>query len=411
MPSGRSDPGLRLPATRVTRHTDPLEFIPVTFFRTSHTLTCAVRCSLIGALLLAWLPMWVQSAEVRIKDITRIEGIRTNQLVGLGLVTGLQGTGSKSPVTRKFALNFMQRFGMRIDPVVQANLENDTRQKTNNLSVVTVTADLPSFARPGSNIDVLVSTFDDATNLQGGQLIMTPLFGADGEVYAVASGPISIGGFSFSGEAAKVQKNHPTTGRIPNGAIVELETCTDVSPNGRMRLLLNQPDYETARRIAMAINTALPNSARALDEGTVEVSTLSIEMSISEFIGQVGQLLVTPDYPATVVINERTGTVIVGSQVRLSNVLITHSNLTVSTTESPQVSQPNPFAKGETTTVPRTEIEVFEENRPVTEVPETVTVGDLATALNSLGVTPRDLSAIFQQLKEAGALHATLEFK
>jgi flagellar P-ring protein precursor FlgI len=178
-----------------------------------------------------------------------------------------------------------------------------------------------------------------------------------------------------------------------------------------MRLLLNQPDYETARRIAIAINTAQPNSARALDEGTVEVSTLSIEMSISEFIGQMGQLLVVPDYPATVVINERTGTVIVGSQVRLSNVLITHSNLTVSTTESPQVSQPNPFAKGETTTVPRTEIEVFEENRPVTEVPETVTVGDLATALNSLGVTPRDLSAIFQQLKEAGALHATLEFK
>ncbi|MEZ5940737.1 MAG: flagellar basal body P-ring protein FlgI [Planctomycetaceae bacterium] len=350
------------------------------------------------------------AAEVRIKDITVVDGIRTNQILGMGLVTGLPGTGSKSPVTREFALNFMQRFGMRIDPLVRANLQNDTRQKTDNLSVVTVTADLPTFAREGTKIDVIVSTFDDAKNLQGGTLIMTPLVGADGEVYAVASGPISLGGFSASGQGATVQKNHPTTGRIPNGATVERETLNEVGIGGQVRLLLRQRDYETARRIAEAINKEFPLAARAVDEGTVEVLT-AFDMSTPDFLGHIGQIRVTPDFPAKVVINERTGTVIVGQHVRISNVLITHANLTVTTAESPQVSQPAPFSQGETETVPRTQIEVFEEAKPVTEIPETVTVGDLATALNALGVTPRDLSSIFQQLKESGALHADLEFK
>jgi flagellar P-ring protein precursor FlgI len=350
-------------------------------------------------------------AEVRIRDITHVEGIRSNQLVGMGLVTGLQGTGSKSPVTRKFALNFMQRFGMRIDPFVQANLENDTRQKTDNLSVVTVTAELPPFARPGSTLDVTVATFDDAASLQGGTLIMTPLFGADGEVYAVASGPVSLGGFSFGGEAARLQKNHPTTGRIPNGAIVELETFTQVDQGGVVRLLLNQPDFETARRIANSINRRYPLRAHPLDAATVCISTLAIEEPVTEFMANIGQLKVTPDVPARVVINERTGTVIVGHQVRLSAVLITHANLTISAAESPQVSQPAPFSEGETTIVPRTTIDAFEDIRPLTPLPDTASVGDLAVVLNALGVTPRDLSAIFQQLKESGALHAELEFK
>lgn len=351
------------------------------------------------------------AAEVRIKDITRVDGVRANQIMGVGLVTGLPGTGSKSPITRKFALNFLQRFGMRIDPLVQANLENDTRQKTNNLSVVTVTADLPAYARNGSTLDVLVSTFDDATSLQGGVLLMTPLIAADGEVYAVASGPISLGGFSFGGDAAKVQKNHPTTGRIPNGAIVERETITEVDVAGRIRLLLNQPDYETARRVAGAINIRFPLSAHVSDETAIEVMTIGTGLSTPELLGEIGQLTVTPDVPARVVINERTGTVIVGQHVRLSNVLITHANLTVTTAESPQVSQPAPFSQGQTTEVPRTQIDVYEDVRPVSELPSTTTVGDLAAALNSLGVTPRDLSSIFQQLKESGALHAELEFK
>lgn len=351
-------------------------------------------------------------ADVRIRDITTVSGVRKNQLVGMGLVTGLNGTGGKSPVTRRFALNMLQRFGVRSDPELRARIENDTAQKTDNISVVTVTADLDSFAKEGSRIDVLVSTFDDAQSLQGGQLIMTPLFGADGQVYAVASGPISIGGFSFSGTAARVQKNHPTTGRIPNGATVELETCTTLGEEGVIRLLLSNAGFETARRISKAINQVYPQSALAIDAATIEVIVpFALQPTVSDFIARVGNLTVVPDVPARVIINERTGTVIVGDHVQLSRVLITHSNLAVSTVESPVVSQPAPFSPGETAVVPRTDVIVEEENNPVSLIEATTTVGDLAQALNALGVSPRDLSSIFQQLKESGALHAELEFK
>lgn len=351
-------------------------------------------------------------AEVRIKDITDVEGVRTNQLVGMGLVTGLNGSGGKSPVTRRFAINFIQRFGMRFEPELRARLDIDTTQKTDNLSVVTVTADLPSFAKKGSRLDVLVSTFDDASSLMGGQLIMTPLFGADGEVYAVASGPVSIGGFSFQGSAASVQKNHPTTGRIPGGATIEAETCTPIGVGGTVRLLLKSPDFETARRIASAINQEVPDSAAALDAASVVILLPpEYQPHPTEFLGLIGNLRVVPDIPARVVINERTGTVIIGENVKISSVLITHANLTISTTEAPLVSQPAPFSGGETTTVDRTQIDVFEEKAPVSFVPQTATVGDLAQALNALGVAPRDLSSIFQQLKESGALHAEIEFR
>lgn len=351
-------------------------------------------------------------AGVRVSDVTNVSGVRKNQLVGMGLVTGLNGTGGKSPVTRRFALNMLQRFGVRSDPDLRARIELDTAQKTDNISVVTVTADLDSFAKPGARIDVLVSAFDDAQNLQGGQLIMTPLFGADGEVYAVASGPISTGGFSFSGTAAKVQKNHPTTGRIPNGATVELETCHDIGLNGRIQLLLNSPSYENSRRVSVAINKQFPQSATPLDAGTVDVIIpFALQPAVSDFIARVGSVTFNPDVPARVLINERTGTVIVGGDVQLSRVLITHANLAVSTVESPEVSQPAPFSEGETTVVPRTDVLVEEENSQVSVVGSTTTVGELAQALNSLGVSPRDLSSIFQQLKESGALHAEIEFK
>lgn len=351
-------------------------------------------------------------AGVRIRDLTTVSGVRKNQLVGMGLVTGLNGTGGKSPVTRRFALNMLQRFGVRSDPELRARIDNDTTQKTDNISVVTVTADLDSFSREGSRIDVLVSAFDDAESLQGGQLIMTPLFGADGEVYAVASGPISVGGFSFSGAAARVQKNHPTTGRIPNGAIVELETCTEIDRDGKIRLLLNSPGFETARRAAQAINSVFPQSAIAVDAATIDIIIpFSLQTTVSDFVARVGSLSIIPDVPARVVINERTGTVIVGDHVQLSRVLITHANLAVSTVEAPMVSQPAPFSQGQTTVVPRTEVLVEEENNPISLIEPTTTVGELAQALNALGVSPRDLSSIFQQLKESGALHAELEFK
>jgi len=350
--------------------------------------------------------------EVRIKDITTVEGVRVNQLVGMGLVTGLSGTGSKSPVTRQFAVNFMQRFGMRVEPNIRLQLQTDTTQKTNNLSVVTVTANLPAFARRGSQMDVLVSTFDDATSLEGGQLIMTPLFGADGQVYAVASGPLSTGGFSFGGDAATVQKNFPTTGRIPEGATVEEETVTQLGLDGTFRLLLRSHDFETARRIANAINAEEPGIATCLDAAAVNIMIPpQYRMNPAEFAGMLGNLHVVPDNIARIVINERTGTIIVGENVRISKVLITHANLAITTTEAEQVSQPNAFSNGETVVVPRTNMNVNEEDKRLTEVDSNTTVGELATALNALGVAPRDLSSILQQLKESGALHANLEFK
>lgn len=374
---------------------------------------------LVGACALSLTLSSTLLAEVRIKDVTTIDGVRANQLTGMGLVTGLSNTGGKSPTTREFSVNFLQRFGVRIDPAVRAALRNDTTLKTNNLSVVTVTADLPAFARPGARIDVIVSTFDDASSLNGGVLVMTPLIGADGQVYAVASGPISTGGFSFSGEASSVQKNHPTTGRIPNGGIVELETITHLGVNGCIQLLLKSPDFETSRRIATAINQAelLPDLpgfglAQAIDSNAVRVQVPpQFQGSETEFIGLLGSLSVQPDTIARVIINERTGTIIIGEHVRLSRVLINHANLAISTSESPEVSQPNPFSNGETKEVPRTQITVTEEKAPIFDVESTTSVGDLARALNALAVAPRDLSSILQQLKESGALHAEIEIK
>lgn len=365
-------------------------------------------------LLVAGSPVWAETVptDVRVKDITSVAGVRDNQLVGMGLVTGLNGTGGKNPSTRQFAMNMLQRFGLRADPEQRARLQNDTRLKTDNLSVVVVTANLPAFARKGSTLDVTVSAFDDATSLQGGQLVMTPLFAANDEVYAVASGPVSIGGFSFEGQAGSVQKNHPTTGRIAGGATVEAETCTPIGQQGVVQLLLQDPNYETASRIGQAINLVYPETARATDAGTVSVSVPQLHQSdIPAFLSLIGQLTVRPDVKARVVINERTGTVVIGTNVRLSQVLITHANLAVITSETPVVSQPAPFSEGQTVVVPRTDLEVIEEERPVSVIDRTATVGDLARALNALGVTPRDLSAIFQQLKASGALHAELTFQ
>lgn len=375
--------------------------------RVTFTLTIALLCCTITA------ESVTAQLKVRIKDITDIEGVRTNQLTGLGIVTGLNGTGGRSPVTRQFALNMLQQLGVRADPLTRAGIRDNTQERTDNLSVVSVTAELPSFARPGSRVDVLVSAFDDAESLQGGTLIATSLFGLDNKVYAVAAGPISIGGFSFSGAAASVQKNHPTSGRIPSGAIVEERVCAKpIGVDGTFNLMLRQWDYETCRRIVNSINQQWPNTAQILDASTMEVRIpAAYAANAPRFIGMVNSLQVSPDSVARVVINERTGTVVVGADVKLSRVAITHANLSVVTGETPIVSQPAPFSEGETTVVPRTQIDVVEEDSKVNVIGETATVGDLAKALNALGVTPRDLSAIFQQLDEAGALHAKLDMK
>jgi len=354
-----------------------------------------------------------QAADgVRIKDITSIQNVRINKLVGIGLVTGLNRTGGRNPVTRQFAQNFLQRMGLRADAALRQAVRDDTKERTDNLSVVTVTAEFPAFAKRGSRIDVTVSAFDDASSLQGGTLINTPLLGLDNEVYAIASGPVSIGGFSFRGNAASITKNHPTVGRVPNGGSVEQEIRLPIGEDGRIRLLLDDADYETAGRIASAIRTQGSTESHVIDPGTVEV-VLSFEqqLKMAMTIGRLRNLVVIPDTKARVVINERTGTIIIGSDVRLSNVGINHANLVVINTETPEAALPNPFAGGgQPVVLPRTDQQVVEEESPINVIPPQTTVGDVAAALNALGVTPRDLSSIFQQLKSAGALHAELEF-
>ncbi|MBX3436459.1 MAG: flagellar basal body P-ring protein FlgI [Planctomycetaceae bacterium] len=379
----------------------------------SWLLMSRVRSLIVVAITLVLLSMSAEraAAQVRIKDITTVSGVRENQLEGLGLVVGLNKTGGKNPETRQMALNLLQRSGLRADPFVRSQLRNDARFKTENMSVVTVRADLPAFARKGSRIDITVSAYDDAKSLAGGVLVMTPLFAVDGQVYALAAGPVSTGGFSVSGQSASVQKNHPTVGRIANGATVELETCTPIGVNGSIQLLLHDPDYETASRIGQAISLTYGAQVQVLDAGTVEaVIPPEYLDDIPVFLSLVGQLKIRPDSKAKVVINERTGTVVIGENVRLSASLVANGNLTVVTAESPEVSQPAPFSNGETKEVPRTDINVTEEKKPLSLLTETATVGDLAAALNALGVTPRDLSTIFQTLKASGALHAELEF-
>lgn len=350
--------------------------------------------------------------DVRIKDITFVDGQLSHTLTGMGLVAGLNGTGGTIPQTREFASNMLLRYGNRMDPILRELVRTDNQFKTDSLSVVIVTATVPEFASPGTPFDVTVSAFDDAESLLGGVLVLTPLSAIDGEVYATATGNISTGGFAFGGDAASAQQNHPTTGKIPNGGTIQKAFC-QVKPNSmrRFRLSLNHPDLETAGRIAFAINEVLPKSAVVITPGMVEVRLpQDFEISGTDFLSQVQQLRVKVDTAARVVINERTGTVVFGENVKISQVAITHANLTILTSETPEVSQPNEFSDGETVVLPRTNVEVFEEDSRLQVFPETTSVGDLVQALNSLGVTPRDLSSIFQQLKAAGKLHAHLEF-
>lgn len=363
--------------------------------------------------LLAITMVFSQAAEaqlpVRIKDLTTVEGFRTNRLEGYGLVAGLAGTGGKSPLTRQALQNFMIRNGIRADSQQRLNIVNDTRQKTDNVAVVAVTAEVPAFARPGSAVDVTVACIDDASSLQGGQLLPTVLFGIDGKPYGMAAGNVSVGGFSFGGDAATVQKNHPTLGRIPAGLTLEEPIAMRVADRGLLRLILRAPDFATASRIERAINRRFPLTARAADPATVELVMPGDRLAnVSRFISEIGELRVQPDARARVIINERTGTVIAGHNVRIGRVALTHANLAIVTTETPQVSQPAPFSDGQTTTVPRSDVSVTEEANPITVIDGTATVGELATALNALGVAPRDLSSIFQTLRSAGALHADI---
>jgi flagellar P-ring protein precursor FlgI len=366
-----------------------------------------LRSTLLLALAVWLLAAPIATAEVRIKDITDVEGARNNQLFGFGLVTGLAGTGSRSLFTQQVAVDMLQR--LNVTSTIFSQLPSDNVIRSTTISAVMVTAEIGPFVRPGQRLDVTVSSMDDATSLQGGTLILTPLRGADNEIYAVAQGQLSIGGFIASGQAASVQKNHPTVGRIPGGALVEKESLGEVLCRGCARLLVKNPDFNTARLIAKAINERFPCSAIALDGGAVQV-VLPKERCTNPmgFLSEIGLLTVSPDMPARVVINERTGTVVVGHEVKIATTAVAHGNLAIVTAESPVVSQPEPFAKGRTVVVPRTQLNVTEQKNQLIVVPRSFTVADLARALNALGVSPRDLISIFQALKEAGALHAEL---
>jgi flagellar P-ring protein precursor FlgI len=365
-------------------------------------------------LILGWQLGSPARAGVRIKDITEFEGARSNQIYGLGLVVGLNGTGGKMTATQQAAVDMLQRF--KVSTKILALERGDSVFKSTNISLVMITSELGPFSRRGSKIDVTVAAIDDATSLLGGQLLPTPLRGADGVDYAVAQGTVNVPGFSFGvpngsqGPIASAQKNHPTVGRIAAGAIVEREARGRIVCDGQVRLLLREPDFLMSRRIAAVINGRYPGTAFALDPGSVQVFVpAELCTNVVCFAAEIGMLEVEPNAPARVVYNPRTGTIVAGQHVRISAAAITHGNLAVVTNNQPIASQPAPFSRGKTAVLPRAQIGVAEQESQLRVVEDTITVGDLARALNQLGASPRDLIDILEALYQAGALHAELK--
>ena len=372
--------------------------VPTRFRR----LVVIVLTALLSGLVL--IPPPVQSA--RIKDIANVRGVRQNQLVGYGLVVGLDGSGdsTKSEFTQQSLSSLLERMGVTVDP-------EDLKVK--NVAAVMVTADLPPFARSGSRIDALVNSIGDAKNLQGGTLLMTPMKGLDAKVYAMAQGPVSTGGFSYGkGTGTGVQKNFPTAGRVVGGATIEREIRTRFNARESLTLALHKPDFTTATRMAMAINSTFADSlAQAPDAGTVEVRVPELYKGRTvELVALIEAIGVTPDIISKVIINERTGTVIMGENVRIATIAIAHGNLSIQVNKTDRVSQPLPFSRtGETVVTSDREMIVEEGTNPLFLVESGVSIGEVVRALNALGVSPRDLIAIFQALKAAGALQAELE--
>ena len=353
------------------------------------------------------LPAQPAQALSRIKDLADVEGVRDNMLVGYGLVVGLDGTGDSlrnAPFTKQSLESMLERMGVNT---------RGTNLKTENVAAVMVTANLPPFSTQGSRMDVIISSLGDADSLRGGMLLVTPLIGADGEIYAVAQGPVAIGGFSASGQGSSVTKGVATSGRIANGAIIEREIGFKLASMDTLRLSLRNPDFTTAQRMSQTINTYLgTTAAKPLNPTTVSLNIpLKYKGNIVSLLTEIEQLRVEPDQPARVVIDEQSGIIVIGQDVRVSQVAIAQGNLTISVRESPQVSQPNAFSKtGETTTVPRTDITVDESSDSRLMVLNVgVTLQSLVDGLNALGVGPQDMIAILQAIKAAGALQAEVE--
>jgi flagellar P-ring protein FlgI len=359
---------------------------------------------LLASLALALAAPWAaQAASVRIKDIVNVQGVRGNDLVGYGLVVGLNGTGDSLrsiPFTEDSLINLLERLGVNIEG-------EDVKAK--NVAAVIVTATLPPFARSGSEIDATISAIGDAESLLGGTLVLTPLLAADGNVYAVAQGTVIAGGFEAEGSAETVTQGVPTSGVIPSGARIEQEVSFAFDELRSVRLALRDPDFTTAQRIQGAINREVGlEVARTLDSGTIDVAVpAAFANRVAAFVSAIENLSVTPDLAARVVVDQRSGTIVVGADVRISEVAVSQGNLTVRVTETPQVSQPNPFGEGDTVVVPRTDVEVdTQANNRIAVLNEGTTLAELVQGLNALGVGPRDLIDILSAIKAAGALHA-----
>ena len=371
------------------------KFITVTIL-----LLFSVQAEIFAAVNLQDMDFSRVNPTVRIKDITDVEGARSNQLTGIGLVTGLNGTGDNSPMAVQMMRNIMRNFGVTLDA---------RSVRTRNIAIVSLTATLPPYVRPGQTIDVNVSTMGNASNLQGGTLIQSPLRAADGKVYAVAQGPVMGGGGSAQGAGASRVQNVPTAGRVPGGAIVERDVPSDYTAGGQVALLLRTPDFTTAQRITDAINQVYGVVASAPDAGRVDINLPGPYLqSPAAFLANVGNLEIEPDVAARVTINERTGTVVLGGNVKISAVGVAHGNLVVTVGESPTVVQPESLSGGVTAIVPRTDITAEEEGGSLIAMPSTTTVRDLVRVLNSLGARPRDVIEILQAINRAGALHGEL---
>jgi len=341
---------------------------------------------------------------VRIKDIANVDGVRSNQLVGYGLVIGLSGTGDSQQArfTTQSVANMLESYGVGVPA---------DKLKLKNVAAVLLTAELPPFARPGTRIDVTVSSIGDSPSLQGGTLVQSPLKAANGAVYAVAQGPISIGGFSAGGGGASVSKNHATVGKVPQGAIVERATTTIIQESDAVTMTLNKGDFTTAKRVADAINQALGSAvAAANDANSIRVSLPDgYTGDVVGLIAQIESIEVTTDTVAKVIVNERTGTVVIGGSVRITPVAVSHGALTVEVNTDLDVYQPEPLSGGTTVVAQQKNVEVKEQKNSLVRLKDASTIDELVRALNTLKVTPRDLISILQAIKQAGALQAQLE--
>ncbi len=375
----------------------------ITYFENRAASVTLIAAALVGL----QLAIAVQAvASSRIKDIADFEGIRENQLIGYGLVVGLNGTGdslNNTPFTQQSLQAMLERLGV--------NTRN-IPLNTNTVAAVMVTANLPPFSTQGTRIDVSVSALGDASSLQGGTLLVTPLVGADGEVYAIAQGSVAIGGFSAQGDAASIVRGVPTAGRIANGGLVERELDFKLASLTKVRLALRNPDLTTARRVALSINELIGMpTAEPVDPATVQLDLpRQYDGNIVDLLTDIEQLIVEPDLAARVIIDENSGIIVMGQDVKVSMVAVAQGNLTVTIAETPEVVQPLPFANGQTAIAPRTDLNVnTDPDAKLAIVPNTVTLKQLVDGLNALGIGPRDMISILQAIKAAGALQAEIE--